>query len=215
MKPVSRCTDCSGADCSGNGRRRREAAIAPAACRRISTRVRAARHNARMRTFAHAPLLAVFLTCGVFAPLCATAVESRLVHAGDADYRVVTVDLGAETLDLYWLDAGGKAYGSIEALRRGGEAGGRTLLFATNAGIYDQSDRPLGLTIAGGKTLRSLNTTKARGGSRQLRDAAERRLLRRRTGTRRRRADGRLARRSASTRALRPSRARCSSSTAR
>jgi uncharacterized protein YigE (DUF2233 family) len=101
----------------------------------------------------------------LFACLPATALESRLVHDGDVDFRVVTVDLRTDALDLYWLDANGAAYGSIERLREGGEAGGRTLAFATNAGIYDRSDRPLGLTIAGGRTLRALNTTKPRGGS--------------------------------------------------
>ena len=112
-------------------------------------------------------LLLALLLVGIaaLAPMRATALESRLLHESDVDYRVVTVDLRADALDLYWLDASGAAYGSIEALRRSGEANGRTLAFATNAGIYDRSDRPLGLTIAGGKTLRSLNTTKPRGAS--------------------------------------------------
>lgn len=111
------------------------------------------------------PLAALLGALSISAPMGATALESRLVRDGDIDYRIVTVDLGAETLDLYWLDANGAAYRSIERLRQGGEAGGETLAFATNAGIYDRSDRPLGLTIAGGKTLRPLNTSKPRGGS--------------------------------------------------
>jgi len=123
-----------------------------------STEVRFAGHNARMRRFA---LLAVTMLM----PLRALALDSRVVHEGDVDYRVVTVDLRADALDLYWLDANGAAYGSIEALRQGGESDGRTLAFATNAGIYDRSNRPLGLTIGAGKTLRPLNTTKPRGGS--------------------------------------------------
>ncbi len=117
-----------------------------------------------MRTFPLAPLFALLLICALV-PMRATALDSRLVHDGDVDFRVVTIDLGAEPLDLYWLDANGAAYGSIERLRQGGEAIGQTLAFATNAGIYDRSDRPLGLTIAGGRMLRPLNTTKPRGGS--------------------------------------------------
>lgn len=116
-----------------------------------------------MRTIALAALLTVLP--GPFAPMCATAAESRLVHDGDADFRVVMLDLGSDALDLYWLDANGAAFGSIEALRQGGETAGRTLAFATNAGIYDREYRPLGLAIAGGKTLRAINTTKPRGGS--------------------------------------------------
>jgi uncharacterized protein YigE (DUF2233 family) len=116
----------------------------------------------RMRT---ATLAAILIAFPVLAPARANALESRIVHQGDIDYRIVTVDLKSDPLDLYWLDPNGVAYGSIEALRRAGEARGETLAFATNAGIYDRSDRPLGLAIAGGKTLRPLNTTKPRGGS--------------------------------------------------
>lgn len=126
--------------------------------------MRSARHNVWMRTLPLAPLLALVIA-GAIAPLRAAAVDSRLVHEGDTDFRVVTVDLRADALDLYWLDANGAAYGSIDALQRSGEADGRTLAFATNAGIYDRSNRPLGLTIAAGSTLRPLNTTKPRGGT--------------------------------------------------
>ena len=101
-----------------------------------------------MRPFVLAPLLIVLAAIPLLAPMRAGAVESRLVHEGDADYRVVTIDLRADALDLYWRDANGAAYGSIEALRRSGESAGRVLAFAANAGIYDRSDRPLGLTIA-------------------------------------------------------------------
>jgi uncharacterized protein YigE (DUF2233 family) len=115
-----------------------------------------------MRTF---PLALMLVALSMLAPMRASALESRLVREGDVDYRVVTLDLRSDTLDLYWLDANGVAYGSIDALRRAGEANGETLAFASNAGIYDRSERPLGLTIARGRTLRPLNTTKPRGGS--------------------------------------------------
>jgi uncharacterized protein YigE (DUF2233 family) len=116
-----------------------------------------------MRTFALAALTVLGL--GPLAPMRAQALESRLVHDGDADFRVVTVDLRTDALGLYWRDANGTAYGSIERLRQGGAAEGETLAFATNAGIYDREYRPLGLTIARGATLRPLNATKPRGGS--------------------------------------------------
>jgi uncharacterized protein YigE (DUF2233 family) len=112
-----------------------------------------------------ATFLAMLAGAGLLTPVRASAVESRLVHDGDADFRVVTIDLRSDALGLYWLDKDGTAYGSIERLRQGGASAGETLAFATNAGIYDQSDRPLGLTIAEGRTLRPLNTAKPRGGS--------------------------------------------------
>ena len=93
------------------------------------------------------------------------AVESRQVRFDGADFRVVDIDLTRETLELHWRDARGNALGSIDALREWGGSQDRVLLFATNAGIYDQQLRPLGLFIESGSTLRPLNTTKAAGRS--------------------------------------------------
>jgi uncharacterized protein YigE (DUF2233 family) len=93
----------------------------------------------------------------------ASALESRTLTLDDADYRAVRVDLSHDALDLYWLDASGAPYGSIDALRRSGEANGRGLRFAINAGIYDREFRPLGLAIGASKTLRPLNVAKSGG----------------------------------------------------
>lgn len=106
--------------------------------------------------------LAAAIAVVVFTPRGATALESRTLHADEDDYRVVVVDLAQEALELYWLDADGAPYRSIDALMRKGGSDQRTLLFATNAGIYDRQYRPLGLTVADGKVLRPLNP--ARGG---------------------------------------------------
>jgi uncharacterized protein YigE (DUF2233 family) len=95
----------------------------------------------------------------------ARALESRKVSSDGAEYRVVTLELSRDPLELHWLDANGRAYGSIDTLRRAAEAGGRSLAFATNAGIYDRENRPLGLTIADGRVLRPLNTTRGRSGN--------------------------------------------------
>jgi uncharacterized protein YigE (DUF2233 family) len=107
----------------------------------------------------------LFGAAALVAPALATALDARTVRAGDADVRVVTLDLSHETLGLYWRDAAGQPYGGIEALKRSAEAGGATLEFATNAGIYDREYRPLGLTIAEGETLRPLNLSRGRSGN--------------------------------------------------
>lgn len=101
----------------------------------------------------------------VMAASRAGAIESRTLHTPESDYRVVEVDLDRDALALVWRDASGQPYASIEALSAKGEAEGRTLLFATNAGIYDRQFRPLGLTIADGVVLRPLNTTRGGGGN--------------------------------------------------
>src|SRR5690242_12105038 len=92
----------------------------------------------------------------------AMALESRTLHAEQDDYRSGVVDLAQDSLELFWRDANGDPYRSIDALRRQAETDQRELLFATNAGMYDREYRPLGLTIADGKVLRPLNP--ARGG---------------------------------------------------
>ncbi|TAL94222.1 MAG: hypothetical protein EPN69_06390, partial [Rhodanobacter sp.] len=51
------------------------------------------------------------------------------------NYRVVHIDLKHEQLGLYWRNPqDGQPFGSIESLRQWGEARGRRLLFAANAG---------------------------------------------------------------------------------
>ncbi len=104
-------------------------------------------------------ILAVALPCAV------QALESRIVRDGEFDYRVVTIAPAREQLELRWKDAEGKPISSIQQLRDGPAASGRRLLFATNAGIYDKSLRPLGLHVQEGKTLRNLNKVQGNEGS--------------------------------------------------
>jgi uncharacterized protein YigE (DUF2233 family) len=124
-----------------------------------------ARDNPPMRNTGSLCRLAVACALALIDPRYARALESRSLHVGESGYRVVTLDLGHDALDLYWLDADGRPYANVDALKRKGEAEHRNLLFATNAGIYDREYRPLGLTIADGKVLRPLNTVRAAGRS--------------------------------------------------
>lgn len=91
------------------------------------------------------------------------AVESRDVRFDEAGYRIVSVDLAHERLELHWKGDDGQALAGIDGLRNWGDEHGRTLLFAANAGIYDRAYRPLGLHIEGGTTLRPLNTVRGNG----------------------------------------------------
>lgn len=108
-------------------------------------------------------LRCAFAACLLLPFDAAHAIDAGERRFGEADYRVVTIDLARERLELVWKDEAGAAYGGIEALRAAAARDGRRLVFATNAGIYDQSYRPLGLHVEGGNTLRPLNTTRLPG----------------------------------------------------
>jgi uncharacterized protein YigE (DUF2233 family) len=116
-----------------------------------------------MRPIAAATAAAFVLAALLLPATPARALDSRHLRADGVDYRVVTVDLPSDRLELHWRDAAGAPLRSIERLDAAGSAAGRTLLFATNAGIYDSDYRPLGLHIEGGRELRPLNTAKASG----------------------------------------------------
>ncbi|MDI3261336.1 MAG: phosphodiester glycosidase family protein [Fulvimonas sp.] len=92
---------------------------------------------------------------------CATAdrpLESASLRFADQSFRIVRIDLRRHALKLYWRDPdSGQPFGDIETLRRWGEAHGRKLLFAANAGIYDRANAPLGLHVEDGRTLVPLN----------------------------------------------------------
>ena len=101
-------------------------------------------------------LLAAVAVGGCSPP--AKALDSRDVDFHGSAFRVVRIDLRHETLGLHWRDpATGQPYGDIDNLRAWGEAHGRHLLFAANAGIYDRKAAPLGLYVEDGKTLVPLN----------------------------------------------------------
>ncbi len=98
-------------------------------------------------------------------PALADALAARDIDVAGARYRVVALDLARDALELHWRDADDQAFASIDGLRRWGEAQGRELRFAMNAGIYDRAFRPLGLHVEEGKVLRSLNTARGAPGA--------------------------------------------------
>lgn len=104
-------------------------------------------------------LLPSLLLAGV--PACAgpaKALDNSEVAFEGQNYRVVHIDLKRDQLGLYWRNPqDDQPFGSIESLRQWGEAHGRRLLFAANAGIYDRKFSPLGLYVENGRTLVPLN----------------------------------------------------------
>jgi len=100
---------------------------------------------------------------GALAPLAACnsqvqPMESREVRFQGQDFTVVSLDLHREALTLHWKNPDtGQPFSDIQTLREWGAANGKRLMFAANAGIYDQAYAPLGLYVEHGKTLVPLN----------------------------------------------------------
>jgi uncharacterized protein YigE (DUF2233 family) len=74
-----------------------------------------------------------------------------------AQYTVCRFDLATDRLALFDLDPGGEPYGSFTALSEALAAEGRTLAFAMNAGMYDDSLKPIGLYVEDGRLLKKIN----------------------------------------------------------
>ncbi len=62
-----------------------------------------------------------------------------------------------ESIRLFWKDSAGIILGSLGAVQRTVEARGQRLRFAMNAGMYTETQGPLGLLISEGKPLHRLN----------------------------------------------------------
>jgi uncharacterized protein YigE (DUF2233 family) len=93
----------------------------------------------------------------------------RVVHRGAA-YDVRVVDVARSELRFYWRDGRGRPFGSIGALGAHLERAGRTLLFATNAGMYRPDQTPVGLYVEDGRQLVPLDTRRGLPGNFYLPD---------------------------------------------
>jgi len=117
-----------------------------------------ARIIAALRRLRWTAALPVPLALSVGCTSPAKALDSKEVSFRGNSFHVVHVDLRHESLSLHWRNPdNGRPYGDIDSLRQWGEAHGRRLLFAANAGIYDRRSAPLGLYVENGKTLVPLN----------------------------------------------------------
>ncbi len=76
-------------------------------------------------------------------------------------YRVNPADLGR--LELHWRDGRGLPLENFDGLRRHLTGEGKTIAFATNAGIYERGPKPCGLTICQGREEVPLNLAAGEG----------------------------------------------------
>lgn len=69
----------------------------------------------------------------------------------------ISVEAAPTAVRLFWKDSLGRILGSLGAVQRLVQARGERLRFATNGGMYTETQGPLGLLVMDGKTLRRLN----------------------------------------------------------
>jgi uncharacterized protein YigE (DUF2233 family) len=83
--------------------------------------------------------------------------SSVLSDSNQNQYRVLKLDPRVQTLELHWKDSSGKPLKTFAALEQALKTRQKTLLAATNAGIFTKSFAPLGLHLEWGKVQRPLN----------------------------------------------------------
>ena len=79
----------------------------------------------------------------------------------DASYTICTVDLRQHQIRLFWKGADGEIIGSFDRLH--GTPDGSKLVFAMNAGMYDEERSPVGLYVESGRELKRANTANGSG----------------------------------------------------
>lgn len=75
----------------------------------------------------------------------------------DNDYTICRFDLREERLRLFSLDAAGEPFGSFRALAAALHESDMELVFAMNAGMYDEDLKPIGLYVEDGRRLKKAN----------------------------------------------------------
>ncbi|WP_226342531.1 phosphodiester glycosidase family protein [Deinococcus sp. AJ005] len=92
------------------------------------------------------------------------AFKLEKVVSGGMLYTVAEVDLTEDSLELHWLNpTTGQPYASFSQVQQRLRKTGKTMLFATNSGIYAPGLRPLGLHVEDGKTLVGINNARSGG----------------------------------------------------
>ena len=102
-----------------------------------------------------AALIALTIAVSLISPSANAGSPCREITFRGIGYVVCTVDLHAYLVRLFWKDPQQQPYGGFDHLPRRIEDG--PLVFAMNAGMYEEDRSPVGLYVEGGKALRPVN----------------------------------------------------------
>jgi uncharacterized protein YigE (DUF2233 family) len=111
--------------------------------------------------FVRQVLLSLFLILLTFSSIAAPksqAVTVRQLEFNGNRFTVVSADLRVVQMKMFWKNPAGQPFSSLENLEKYLTKNKFRLLAATNAGIFDTSQAPLGLHIERGKVLHPLKT---------------------------------------------------------
>ena len=96
--------------------------------------------------------------CGLsLLPPATSAATVKSLRVGDVDFAVCEIDLRKDKLAMHWKSGTGQIYGSLRALDAALRDQGKSVVCGTNGGIFDESQKPLGLYIENGMLLRRAN----------------------------------------------------------
>jgi uncharacterized protein YigE (DUF2233 family) len=112
----------------------------------------------KRRTIAFLLLLAAAASITASRGSVAESPPCRSLNYERNAYTICEVDLRRHAVRLYWKRPDGAAYAYLNALPRAIEGKAGKLMFATNAGMFDPSLKPVGLYIEQGRELVRANT---------------------------------------------------------
>lgn len=92
-----------------------------------------------------------------------SAVSFHDVNFAGHSFEVADVDHHLDDINLYYVNANGQRIGTLEKLARISAASGRSLPFATNAGMFNPDFSPCGLLVQDGVERAPLNLREGEG----------------------------------------------------
>jgi uncharacterized protein YigE (DUF2233 family) len=102
-------------------------------------------------------LLSLYLAALAVLPLAASGANLIQLQVGDVTFAGCEIDLRKDKLAMHWKSDTGRIYGSLRMLDASLRKQGKTVVCGSNGGIFDESQKPLGLYIENGTLLRRPN----------------------------------------------------------